>query len=38
MEVAKRPSAEKKERDARQDYPESDPEIQIVCVIDSTLG
>jgi hypothetical protein len=38
MEVAKQPSAEKKERDARQDYPESDPEIQIVCVFGRTLG
>ena len=38
MEVRTNRLTEKKEQDADQDYPQSDPEIQIICVRSRTLG
>ena len=38
MEVRTNRLTEKKEQDADQDYPQSDPEIQIICVWDRTIG
>ena len=38
MEVRTNRLTEKKEQDADQDYPQSDPEIQIICVRSSTIG
>ncbi len=38
MEVRTNRLTEKKEQDADQDYPKSDPEIQIICVWERTIG
>jgi hypothetical protein len=38
MEVRTHHRKEKKEQDADQDYPQSDPEIQIICVWGGTIG
>jgi hypothetical protein len=38
MEVRTHHRKEKKEQDADQDYPQSDPEIQIICVWNSAVG